>query len=341
MRLILVAALWAGCSNGGRGGDGGVPLDFAVPAGDLAGARDLAAGGSDGGGALFMPLVNPAPGNTLRGAWGSGANDVYLVGDGGTVLHSTDGNTFAVESSSTTANLRAVLGTANSGVWAVGDGGVVIVRSNGTWQAAASPTALPLAAVWGAGAQLFIGGGDGNGQALFSSGDGGKSWAPLSLPSSGPIYALGGTAGNDLFAGGIFSKTIFHSGDDGASWSAGAVTSIGFTSAIAAYGPGEAIAVGEYDATNYTSDGGKTWQARPTGSSGCCNAVWQGAIGTYGAGAGAKVMRSGDKGLSWSTTQIGELDPDLGSPLELFAIWGASAGPVFVAGQDGAIWKGM
>jgi hypothetical protein len=49
---------------------------------------------------------------TLNGVWGSGATDVFAVGAGGTILHSSDGGaTGTLQASGTTQTLNGVWGS--------------------------------------------------------------------------------------------------------------------------------------------------------------------------------------------------------------------------------------
>jgi len=57
--------------------------------------------------------------------WGSAADDLFIVGLNGTVLHS-DGTGFAPSLSGTTEHLRAVWGAAADDVWAVGNDGALL-----------------------------------------------------------------------------------------------------------------------------------------------------------------------------------------------------------------------
>ena len=62
---------------------------------------------------------------------GTGPDNIYIVGDQGTILH-WDGFTLSPEASGTTANLR---GVAAAGEWAVavGEGGTLLRREAGVW----------------------------------------------------------------------------------------------------------------------------------------------------------------------------------------------------------------
>lgn len=75
-------------------------------------------------------ITTPAPTTqNLRGLWASSDTNIYVVGDGGTILQS-DGNTWtAVKVTNQPAfstNLHAVWGTSKDNVYAVGDSGTIL-----------------------------------------------------------------------------------------------------------------------------------------------------------------------------------------------------------------------
>src|SRR5215475_7396375 len=68
---------------------------------------------------------------TLRGIWGSGPNDVWVVGDRGSILHSVDnGGSWLEISGRTQAAMTGVWGV-GSNVYAVGAGGTILRSSDG------------------------------------------------------------------------------------------------------------------------------------------------------------------------------------------------------------------
>ncbi|MFZ5470037.1 MAG: hypothetical protein ACOZIN_11435 [Myxococcota bacterium] len=64
---------------------------------------------------------------SLRGVWARSSDDVYAVGDLGTVLH-WNGAAWSAQQSGTLNHLRAVGGLADGGVWAVGGTGTILRR---------------------------------------------------------------------------------------------------------------------------------------------------------------------------------------------------------------------
>ncbi len=78
-------------------------------------------------GTKWTAVYTPPVGVYLHGAWGSGASDVYVVGDSGTILH-WDGTAWTVMASGTTSDLLTVWGTDAQHVWAGGENGTVLAR---------------------------------------------------------------------------------------------------------------------------------------------------------------------------------------------------------------------
>lgn len=69
----------------------------------------------------------------LFGLWGSGADDIWAVGDGGTILH-YDGMVWSAVSSGTTESLYGVWGNGRYDLWAVGDSGTILHFDGTSWR---------------------------------------------------------------------------------------------------------------------------------------------------------------------------------------------------------------
>lgn len=114
-------------------------------------------GGTDGGApaivdpdcATTLCWQSPLPqGNTLNRLFGLDANNIWAVGDLGTIIH-WNGATWSRSTSGTTAHLRGVWGASANNVFAAGDGGI-IQRWDGTqWAPFKSPANLNLNGMWG------------------------------------------------------------------------------------------------------------------------------------------------------------------------------------------------
>jgi len=106
--------------------------------------------------------VNPLPqGNTLHAIWESAPNDVWAVGDLGSMVH-FDGATWTPWPSGTTCGLRSMWGSAANDVWAVGDCGTVLHWNGTTWSPVPSGTTSDLIDLWGIGPSAIWAAGTGN-----------------------------------------------------------------------------------------------------------------------------------------------------------------------------------
>jgi hypothetical protein len=101
---------------------------------------------------------------TLRGVFLPAAgNDVWVVGDGGTVLHSTNlGGAWAPVVVPISVNYLGVWGSSGQDVYVVGELGVILhtVDGGATWAREAGPGTATLRAVWGSGASNVYAVGD-------------------------------------------------------------------------------------------------------------------------------------------------------------------------------------
>jgi hypothetical protein len=163
-------------------------------------------------------------GQALFSVWGSSAQDVYAVGASGTILHSTDGTTFAVADSGTDTNLLAIWGRSATDVYAVGgQGGVpgLMLHSNdhGTsWEVidAGVPVSHSLVAIWGNASTLYVSDLQSNG--VISSTDG-QHWGPgpTSPANAAGVYGIWGSSATDVYFGGATTTQGFIARSTGSS----------------------------------------------------------------------------------------------------------------------------
>jgi hypothetical protein len=102
-------------------------------------------------------LTSPS---ALRGIWGSGPDDVWAVGVGGTLVH-RHANVWATVNSPTTKDLNAVWGCSSSNVWAVGAQGTLLHYDGSQWSAVTVPTTNDLNGVSGLGNDSWVTGAGG------------------------------------------------------------------------------------------------------------------------------------------------------------------------------------
>jgi hypothetical protein len=232
----------------------------------------------------------------LFGVWGSGP-DVWVVGDGGTVLR-WDGDRWESLGktgglTNVTATLRGVCASGPDDVWAVGYGftasgavGYVLHRDGSGWAdvTASMPAAPPdLYSVRCIGNEVWAAGGSG---AILHR-DAAGSWSAASSGTNG-LYGLWGSGTSDLWAVGVYGTILRGNGTDWTSLWSGVTTQP--LNGFWASGPNDAWAVGNVGTILH----------------------WDGS--------------------AWSKVQSGTSPPVLPKDLDLFAVWGSSATDVWVVG---------
>lgn len=155
----------------------------------------------DGTAVTPQPLGNfdtPAQAYTLRGVWGSSANNVFAVGDGGVVLR-YDGAAWTRMATGTTAQLNRVWGSSATNVYAATSTGRLL-RYNGTaWSLVAGVQAPgALWSVWGSSASDVYAVGDGGIVFRYN----GTSWQRVRLPTREVLYGVWGTSAANVYTGG-------------------------------------------------------------------------------------------------------------------------------------------
>ena len=141
-----------------------------------------------------VPVVDP-PVEDLWAIWGAAANDVWVVGRWGVVLH-WDGADWSIVPLGTASHLYAVYGIASDDVWAVGQG---VFRWDGaTWSRMPSPPgSAELKGVWGSSPDdiWVVGGG------LFRWN--GATWTVETVPGWEDLRGIWGFAADDIWAVGM------------------------------------------------------------------------------------------------------------------------------------------
>jgi hypothetical protein len=283
----------------------------------------------------------PLPqGNTLRSIWGSAANDVWAVGDLGTILH-WDGSGWSGVASGTSAALNGVWGSAANDAWAVGAAGTLLHWNGSAWSSVASGTTDPFSAVWGSSASdVWVVGGVFSDLGATILHWNGAAWTTAVSSSTNTIpflRAVWGSAANDVWVAGLNGELRHW---NGSAWTR--VTS-GVTDAlIGLWGssPTEAWAVG-YDPltarANLLRWDGTSWSPDLSAPFGRWTAAWgpsaseRWTVGLYG-------QATRWSGGVWTTTQ-GTAN---GTAHQLNAVWGSSASDAWAVGDGGAIlhWDG-
>ncbi len=161
----------------------------------------------------------------LFAIWGKSSSDIWAVGRYGTVVHSTDGKSFASTSNqpTNTWDLTSVWGEGGTVYVGGGYGMVFATITAGTmWMDRSQAGGTPIYGIWGpgTGGELYTVGGSGQGTGWINrSSDGGKSWNMAEMnQKQGVDYLNGiwGTSTKNIYAVGNQGK-IYHT-DDGAAY---------------------------------------------------------------------------------------------------------------------------
>lgn len=196
------------------------------PAGD----RLFAVGGlpDDGRAVVFdgvdaEPLALPAGTPRLNWAFGFSASEVWMVGQGGTVLR-YDGSGFTLEPTPTEEELWGIWGASPDELWAVGGRGraegqaTLLRRSGGVWEAVELPDlerpgVNAFFKVWGSAANDVIVVGQRGALLRYD----GASWTEIGIGTAQDLVAVWGLGPNDVtVVGGRGNGVAAHW--DGADW---------------------------------------------------------------------------------------------------------------------------
>jgi hypothetical protein len=291
-------------------------------------------------------------GNALNSVWGTGAKDLWAVGEAGTILH-WDGSAWSPVPSGTTSSLKSVWGAKANDVWAVGDG--VLLRWNGkAWSNIDYQIPVEL--------------GDGEEHPTFTA-------------REAPATRVWGTASNDVW---VVTKSpperSFQGGHailhwDGTSWTdvAGTEPYVG----VWGSGPRDVWAVADnswiahWDGSEWTSDrpgtffigGGPLWGFGPNdvwmaggggpdliyhrdangwASVSCAAAPCARMVDVWGAAANdVWTVGKGGGAFHWNGTAWSAVDS--GTTQDLAGVWGSASNDVWAVGASGTIqhWDGV
>ena len=264
---------------------------------------------------------HPLPqGHHLVGAWGFSADDVWFVGDAGTILH-WNGIFFAAFSSGTTADLSAVWGSSSTNLWAVGTVGTILHYDGTSWMTVESRGPMDtLWGVWGSSPSDVWAVGKVNNVGIVLHYDG-TSWLSAASVFTFNIRAVWGSGPNDVWA---LGDDIQHY--DGSAWSlVPKPISSGLLTSVWGSGPKDIWAAYGDNIVHYD---GTSW--RPSFTTGLGGDFFQGVWGSgpkdVWAIQGINTIIHYD-GSSWQTYRN---STDEGS---LNALWGSGPGDVWAIGE--------
>jgi len=158
-------------------------------------------------GIVWQPISTGGITVDLLDVWGSAVDDVWAVGQGGTILHWRTSSWALVSNGADggmTNELRGVWGSGPKDVWAVGAGGTILHYDGMAWSTSASGEAYSLNDVWGSSATSVFAVGTGGTILHFD----GSSWKRHESGTDSALNTVQGIDGHIWAAG--ENSTILH-----------------------------------------------------------------------------------------------------------------------------------
>jgi len=273
-------------------------------------------------------VQNPAP---LYSVCFADANAGWVVGDFGTIHHTTDGGTFwTIQASGTSNNLGSVFFTdANIG-WAVGDAGTIVHTTDGgtRWMDQTSGTSTNLGSVFFADPNTGWVAGDAG--TIVHTTDGGTTWTVQTSGTSNDLGSIFFTDANIGWAVGDVG-TIVHTTDGGTRWmdqTSGTSTNLG---SVFFADPNTGWAAGDAGTIVHTTDGGTTWTVQISGTSTNLGSVFfaDANIG-WAVGDAGTIVHTTDGGTTWMAQTSGTVRT-------FYSVFFADANTGWVVGASGTI----
>lgn len=239
--------------------------------------------------------------NTLQAFWAVTSQDIWGVGNSGTIIH-FDGTSWSVVAPPTgfMFDLNGIWGSSANDLWAVGQAGSLLHYDGDKWKEQVSPTGQTLFGVWGLGPQEVYAAGD----SLTAGSQGavlrynGTSWTSIS--NSGiPNYRL-----NAIWADNTGSKLIYVCGVSGS--------------------------LARYD--------GNSWDIITSGTAATLHGIWGTSDHTvFAVGDNGKILRIRySEGAAAGWTSI----PNVPTSTTIWAVRGdSSSGVVYATGNNGVVLR--
>jgi hypothetical protein len=305
----LGGAVTGGVGGGARGGAGGGGTAGSAPPPDLQGTCNEA------GWCWQRPLPQ---GNTLRGGWAAAADDVWAVGDGGTILH-WDGRTWTSRRiAGVNEDFWSIWGSSPTDVWLGGIGNGY--HWNGTTWARTGP--YNAISIDGSGPQDAWAAIDRTGEAMRYDG---TSWKTVTLPKAqvtgcSSVKAIGP---RDVW---LACEQLFHY--DGTQYMSYAM----YVYQLAASDPADVWAVDPAADTKAMHWNGQQWSPQTISASDGLQAFWpRSATDIWALGRFGSVHHSNGNG--WFETRA---DDSLSSTF----MTGFGATDLWIGGERGLLLKG-
>ncbi len=280
-------------------------------------------------------LLDAGTRESLNGIWGTGADNLWIAGDHGLILH-CDNNTCTNIELGIKSNLNQAWGSDAGDTWIIGDGGVLVHCGQRDCQRVMLETTADLKSIDGSGANNVIVSGTLNTTYRWN----GSTWQLIGKPlkpgawsdekqsvATTDLYAVWGSGTSDVMAAGLSGKMIRWDGDK---WQS--ITTPGAENLQAGWSDadGKTWAVGA-KGTILERAAGQMWTpklATPTVTD-LLNAVWgSSATNVWAVGFNGALVHS--NGTSWTPETA--VVPDI-----LFGVWGARPDTVWAVGESGTV----
>ncbi len=266
----------------------------------------------------------------LYAVWGSGAGDVYAVGEYGQIIHSTGDGSWTQQLYEQFHDLHAAWGSAANLIYAGGEGGYFWHSTGGgTWQEQGAGASGNLAGIWGAGSIVYVVDSSGADAPIWELSGGGAS--PVCYVSA-RLWAVWGSSGGDIYAVGMANGpvgAIYHLTGiyDPCTPQTSGTTQLLY--AVWGSAANDIYVVGT-GGTILHSAGDGTWTPQASGTSDDLRSVWGSASNDlYAVGNAGTILHSGGDG-TWTKQ-------DSGTSAALFGVWGSGSIDVYVVGDGGTV----
>lgn len=279
---------------------------------------------------------SPSPqANDLHAIWGSSLQNIYIVGDAGTILHSTDGAaSWKTRFLDREVDLVSIWGSGPNDVYVGGHTATyqgVLFHSTDqgeSWQR--TELERDIAGIFGTGPNdVYLVGSAG---AILHSSDAGKSWQKQETKTTNYFLGIWGSA-SGLFVVGGGSQGELLSLRKGL-WGAETLSLAENLHSVKGDAAGNLYAVGNGGTIVTSPNNGKTWKLQKSTVTQNLYEVWCLSKGeALAVGEDNLLLQTKDAGKTWSRIPM-ESEDKGGSDLN--AIWGMD-GKLFIAGEGGAI----
>lgn len=255
----------------------------------------------------------PAAGILLRAVWAADLDNVFVVGDGGAILHRRN-NAWTAMPSGTTKDLTGIYGISATDIWAAGVDGTVLHFDGSAWAPEGS-LSNDFTAVWAAASD----------DVYFTSAGNVTHWNGqqfTSTPLPGAVFSISGAGPTDIWATGEQAKIDHYTG----TWTTG-ITPTGETSStyFSVYAmPGETWVSGFAETYRFANN---AWTTKP--APGTVFQSFHGVSSTSIWGAGGNDVGHYD-GASWS------VESPAGAGASMFGMGGVG-GSFWIVGNDSLI----